>query len=149
MKSIETAKNLVSSKKNHSILVAGDFNLPNARWLSDGSVSVSGPKMNPAELLIDLLAEYGITQFVTFLTFIQADGTCKNTLDNVISDNDMHVRNIKSSSRQFHVLIRWNFHLSIKSRSNFSSFRFNFGKGDCECMRIELNAIVWKQTFGA
>ena len=75
MKSIETARNLVSSKKAHSILIAGNFNLPNARWLPDGSISVSGPKNKPAELFIDLLAEHGITQFVTFPTFIQADGT--------------------------------------------------------------------------
>ena len=98
MKSIESAKNLVSSKKAHSILIAGDIKLLNARWFPDGSVSVSGPKNNPAELLIDILDELGITQFVTFPTFIQADGTSKKTLDNVISDNDMRVSNIKSDA---------------------------------------------------
>ena len=134
------------------MLLAGDFNLPNVKWHSDGTVCVYGAKNNTGELFVDLLSDLALTQFVTQPTFINADCTSKNTLDYIVSDNSRRVANQKvepqlGSARQAHVVLALDFLVASKPKMRFLSDSYNFAKGNYDRMRLELEKIDWNKEL--
>ena len=52
------------------------------------------------------------------------------------------------TSRQAHVVIRWDFSIAQKPSVQFSSTTFNFRKGNYRGFREELGNVDWKTLFG-
>ena len=152
VRSVLAARRLVINKQFDSLLITGDFNLPNVKWLWDGSVSVYGPDNNPGEVFIDTLADQRLTQVVNFPTFIQAHGSCKNTLDYIISKNPLRVKDLFCDAplgtyKQAHVILRWKLSTSQKPIVQFSSTCLNFSKGNYTGFNEDLGKINWKVTL--
>ena len=53
--SIAEASRLVMNKTFSSMMIAGDFNLPNVKWHDDGTVSVFGAENKPGEFFSIIL----------------------------------------------------------------------------------------------
>ena len=130
------AKKLVDSKKFNGLLIAGDFNHPNISWGPDNYVELHGSSNSPASRFLDTLQDLTLIQHVTFPTFMQANATCKNILDYVITDSPESISNIINTAPlgctdQGHLILNWDYNLSNPlNLPKHSSIKFNYKKGD-------------------
>lgn len=95
-KALQEAKKIIDRKNCSGIIVAGDFNHPQAKWYDDGSVSVVANDDSPCRAFIDLINDLTLNQCVTFPTFIMANGSCKNTLDLILCESYNRIHNVES-----------------------------------------------------
>ena len=113
IKSLYYAKK--SNKKNvfNGLVVVGDFNFPYIEWSEEGVTNMTGPTDSPGDKLISLLDNEFITQNFWKPTLWQANGTCKNVLDYILTDKPERISNISigeplGSARQVHLSITFN-----------------------------------------
>ncbi len=76
----------------HNVILTGDFNVPNVNWTTNSIKEDSSSYKKPAEKLIALAEEHGLTQCVTEPTRIQDN--CENILDLVFTNNPNCVEKI-------------------------------------------------------
>ena len=147
----KTASRLLLSKKFDSLILTGDFNFPNVKWHHDGSSDVFWLENNTSERLTDMLADEALTQFVTSPTFIQSDGSFKNTLDYIVSDNCRRVVNLETGARigntkQAHLTMCWDL-LECEPSTRFSSIKYNINKDDYVAINGNLNQMDFSSFF--
>ena len=126
---LKIAKN---KSKNGGLLVTGDFNFPNIIWGPDHYTEILGSLSTPCSAFIDTLNDLTLSQHVHFPTFVQSDGTCKNTLDLVISESPERIDNVTQQdqlgqSSQSHLCISFNLMIANrKGRFSSASNKLNY-----------------------
>ena len=134
-------------------MIAGDFNFPNIIW-DNNSVQVLGSNISsPNSKFVDIINDESLTQNILMPTFLQANSTCVNTLDYVITDDPSRVSSVSidqplGPANQGHLLIWYNYHidnhlLPIKHRSR----KFNYKKGRYLEFNDKINSYNWPEMF--
>ena len=152
LQNIKLSKKLVDQKKFSGLMIAGDFNFPNIKW-DNQSVQVLGSATCQASKFVDLLNDESLTQNVLTPTFLQADSTCVNILDYVITEDPLRFSMSSidpplGSANQGHLLIWYDYLIENHIfQSKNQNRKLNYKKGNYLEFNSTVNSYNWSEIF--
>ena len=153
---------VLSAIRQQNIIIAGDFNLPHARW-DNGGISLlpgsSKDEQEMIEIMENLMNNHFLNQLVSEPT--HKDG---NTLDLILTNNPdiLHDLNIteplKSTTHHFILEVASNLHSNIQciheedtkeenSLPPLKSLNFHSNEVDWESMKNSMEEVDWDSEF--
>ena len=146
-RSIETASQLLADRVYSSVILLGDFNMPDVEW-TDAGTPVLTNIASMSTTIIDAISNSNLVQLVSDSTFIST-GQSTNLLDLVLVSDSNRVTEVEigpplvTHARRSHCSLRFQ-HISEKSKSPpFDSRRFVWRKGDYCSMTTHLKNVDW------
>ena len=150
--SIKTAKNLVELKAFDSFLLAGDFNLGEISWTSDGVGSTSKSESSLEDRFLELIDDCFLSQCISEPTFYNgADDSIGSVLDLILTDRQERILEVIYSAplgaiNKAHVGISWKFAVGHSIPEVFRE-RKDWNKGKYALMNEELRSIYWEKLL--
>jgi hypothetical protein len=155
-KSIYQSKKWHDENKCSGILLAGDFNFPGIIWDDEyycGKFDLEKPLSNE-ENFIDSINDCFLAQHVSFPTFIMEDGTSKNTLDLIFTENKSRIYNIESlpplvELSRSHIGLSWKYFVARSSSNltNYCSSNYKYTKGNYDLINKFFSSMDWNELF--
>jgi hypothetical protein len=153
LESLKAAKNLVVKGAFKSMVVAGDFNMPEISWNEEGVGHTDKCSESKEAEFIDALEDNFLTQVINTNTYQKGEGHCGSLLDLIITDAeeriiDWNLMPPLGNSEFGHAVIAWKY--AIEERFSVEGSRrkrLNVRRGDYLGMNEELNNIEWENVF--
>ena len=151
--SLQSAKKFVDSKIYDSVLIAGDFNLPDIFWSPEGFGSASNSESFESRFLTTL-DDCFMSQCISEPTFHRGtNGSYGSVLDLIITDAEDRIRDIEilpplGCIQSAHSVLKWSFAVGQSGSEEYCVKR-RWRKGRYDAMREELDQTNWDSTFSS
>ena len=146
--SIEMCECIESLYPNNStVIVCGDFNLPNINWTNIDVSVINNPTCSG--IFLSLFLKYAFNQYVSEPTRLNYSSNTASTLDLVLCNDFNFVYNTTVTtpfSTSDHSIVNFSIANSIKS-TNVLSKSFDFRRADWAGITLYLNNIDFKCKF--
>lgn len=147
VRSLETAKRLLNSKDISSVILMGDFNLPDIEWNEFGAPVLASDSSTSA-YISSAIGYSSFEQLVTSKTFANS-GNLSSLLDLVLVSDQNRMSEVElgppldTSVTRSHFSLRFRLFARVERTQAFDSRRYNWRNGDYESMNKFFKEFNW------
>lgn len=145
-KSISAAACMLANKNFSSVVLLGDFNLPDVEWSEYGAPILASLE-SPSALVSDAIGFSSLVQLVSEDTFFA--GQSGSLLDLVLVSDSNRVSELEigsplvSNPLRSHCSIRFQYHARAAASGQFDSRKLDWRRGDYDAMAAQLESQNW------